>query len=114
MKSKQIINVILITIFLISVASLAAMILKVIYKPYAPGPDFMTLVFCALVVWIGVSHFVALLGDTRMVGYWITFSVSLLISPILALIIILFSKRKSTHEYEQKMLKHMEEMANKK
>ena len=107
MKPITILKIALAAIFIIALAKLGATVAEQVLQPYAPAPDFMTTVFFALVVWLGIAYFVGVLGETRLIGYWPPFFVSVLFTPIVALIVILFSKRKSTHEYEQAILKSL-------
>jgi hypothetical protein len=48
-----------------------------------------------------ISALVALLGMNRKIGYGWSFVLCLFLSPIIGLILILFSKKKSTVEYTE-------------
>lgn len=44
-------------------------------------------------LWLFVSFFIAIVGSDRKIGYWNTFFISLILSPLLGLIVALCSKK---------------------
>jgi hypothetical protein len=46
-----------------------------------------------LIVWVIIAAVVAMAGDGRKIGYWGAFWVSVLLSPLIGLIVALFSDR---------------------
>jgi len=64
-------------------------------------------------LWIPVSFAVAFLGIDRKIGYWGTFILSILLSPLVGIIIALTSKRKREYlshvQSELTKLKDMKE-----
>ncbi len=114
MKAVKIFTTIFGITFAICLIKLAIIIVQLSFDPSAPNPNFMTTSFCVLIVWTGIASAIGVFGETRLIGYWPPFWISILFSPVIALIVILFSKRKSTHVYEQNMLKLQQEIASKK
>jgi len=56
-----------------------------------------------LLPWIGSSILVAWVGKTTKTGFWITFILSLVFSPLAGIVIVLLSGRKdSTQNSEDK------------
>lgn len=43
---------------------------------------------------VGLSAIIAMLGKKRKIGYWWSFAFCLVLSPVIGLIITLYSKRK--------------------
>jgi len=48
-----------------------------------------------ILVWIIISFFVAMAGSNKRIGYWGTFFLSILLSPLIGLIIALVSEQKT-------------------
>ena len=55
--------------------------------------------------WIILSFVMGIVGSGRTIGFWLAFLYSLLFSPLVGFILVLFSKDKETEEYEAKILK---------
>ena len=45
----------------------------------------------ALILWVAVSYFIALIGRNRRFGFFGTFLVSLLLSPLVGILVVLAS-----------------------
>ena len=54
--------------------------------------------------WILFSFVAAAIGSDRKIGFWGTLFLSLLLSPLIGIIIALASTKKSTIEFQKKML----------
>jgi hypothetical protein len=54
--------------------------------------------------WIIFSFIVGALGSGRNIGFWGAFFLSLILSPVIGLIITLFSKDKEDEKYKQEVL----------
>lgn len=55
--------------------------------------------------WLIFSLIVGAIGSGRNIGFWGAFILSLILSPIIGLIITLFSKDKEDEKYKQEVLK---------
>jgi hypothetical protein len=66
----------------------------------APFAGFMPVYFKILLspVWFVTSFFVALLGWKRQLGFWVYFLISLLLSPIVGILVVLVSGKKSRQQ----------------
>lgn len=58
-----------------------------------------------LLPWIGSSILVGLVGTTTKTGFWITFLLSLVLSPMAGIVLVLLSARKATGSGEDKTAK---------
>ncbi len=60
-----------------------------------------------LAIWILFAFIIGSIGSDREIGYWGTFTVSLFLSPIVAIVIALISKRKNgtagIHRFKSKL-----------
>lgn len=60
-----------------------------------------------LAIWITIAFVVGAIGSEREVGYWGTFTISLFLSPFVAITIALISKQKNggaeKHRYKAKL-----------
>jgi len=54
--------------------------------------------------WVFCAVIVGLIGSNRTIGFWATFLLSILLSPVIALIIALCYQSKSSAYYQQQML----------
>ena len=58
-------------------------------------------------IWLIMAFIVASIGSDRELGYWGTFAISLILSPIVAIIAVLISKRTNggigVHRYKSKL-----------
>ena len=59
----------------------------------------MNIIF--VIAWIALSFAIASAGKRREIGYWTAFFVSLLLSPLIALVFLLLSKEKKPSEIDQ-------------
>jgi hypothetical protein len=57
-----------------------------------------------LFVWAFFALIVGLIASDKAMGFWGGFLLSLLLSPVIGLIIVLFSKSKQTHIMEQRVI----------
>jgi fucose permease len=48
------------------------------------------------IVWVGLCFLVAMIGTNKNIGYWTTFLISLIFSPLIGLIFALASKEKNS------------------
>ena len=55
--------------------------------------------------WLVLSIVIGIIGSYRKIGGFWAFVISILLSPVIGLIVVLFSKSKKEEEYEQKLLK---------
>lgn len=51
------------------------------------------IIFGYLIIWTMAAFVVGYIGKDREIGYWSTFTISLLLSPIVAIIVALISKQ---------------------
>lgn len=65
--------------------------------------------FIFIAGWILPSALLGLLGDTRVLGFWKSILISILLSPVIGLIIILASKSRQTDALEKAKLKQIKE-----
>jgi len=68
--------------------------------------------YLLITLWIVLSILFGMIGRERELGFLHTFLVSLILSPAVGLILALSSKRKSDKEYEQKVLKTLNQILN--
>lgn len=54
--------------------------------------------------WIIVSFVVGFIGSGRTIGFWGAFFASLLLSPLIGLVIVMFSKSKEDEEYRERFM----------
>ncbi len=54
--------------------------------------------------WIILSIVIGIIGSYRKIGGFWAFVISILLSPIIGFIVVLFSKSKKQEEYEKKLL----------
>jgi len=59
-----------------------------------------------IIIWIFLSFIVAVAGDKKKIGYWGTFFLSLILSPLIGLIIALVSSDKGPQAPSPKKCKH--------
>lgn len=62
-----------------------------------------------VIIWIILSIGIAMFGSTRTIGATGAFFLSLILSPIIGLLITLFSKSLDTVEHEKKVLENHEQ-----
>ncbi len=65
--------------------------------------------FVFIAGWVLPSALLGLLGDNRVIGFWKSILISILLSPIIGLIIILASKSRQTDALEKAQLKQIKE-----
>jgi hypothetical protein len=58
--------------------------------------------------WIIFSFILGFIGSSRTAGFWGTFLVSLILSPLVGFVILLFSKNIQDEEYKANVLKQLE------
>lgn len=58
------------------------------------------------VSWIFLSFIIGFIGDSRKIGFTGAFFVCILLSPLLGIIVVLSSKRKSDEEWQKEILKN--------
>jgi phosphate/sulfate permease len=58
-----------------------------------------------LIAWIIGSVIVGFIGSDRSIGFWGAFILSLLLSPLIGLLITLFSETNSSKVYKKKQMK---------
>lgn len=61
------------------------------------------------IAWITFSLFVGMLGDDRKIGFWGSFLLSIILSPIIALIITMFSKTLKQQRIDDEILENQKE-----
>lgn len=64
------------------------------------------------IVWPFAAIIIGIIGSERTIGFFWSFLGSLLLSPLIGLIFVLTSERKSDKEYKEKMLKLIEAQQN--
>jgi len=57
------------------------------------------------IIWVILAFLVALVGKNKEIGYWLTFTVSLFLSPVIALIIAALSRNLNSNQ-DSKYGKH--------
>ena len=60
--------------------------------------------------WIILSFILGLVGSNRSTGFWGAFLLSLILSPLIGFIILLFSKDTANELYKQKLLQQQQEI----
>lgn len=62
-----------------------------------------------IIAWITFSVLVGTLGSDRKIGFWGSFLLSIILSPIIALIITMFSKTLKQQRIDDEMLENQKE-----
>lgn len=62
--------------------------------------------------WIIFSCVVGALGSRRNIGFWSSFLLSIFLSPLVGLIVVLFSKDKEDEIYKQRVLQIQQNSLN--
>ncbi len=65
--------------------------------------------FAIIAGWLLPSALLGLLGDNRLIGFWKTILISVLLSPLIGLIAVLASKSRQTDALEKAQLKELKE-----
>lgn len=58
-------------------------------------------------MWVLAALIVGVVGDNRTIGFWVSFLLSIILSPVIGLIIVLFSKTNTQAAIEQGMLNQL-------
>lgn len=64
------------------------------------------------VSWIFISFIIGFVGDSRKIGFTGAFFACLFLSPLLGIIVVLSSKRKSDEEWQKKILNNSKPKEN--
>ena len=72
-------------------------------------PFFNEYTFIFIAGWILPSALLGLLGDSRIIGFWKSIIISLLLSPLLGLVIVLSSKTRQTDKLEKELLDYLKD-----
>lgn len=57
-----------------------------------------------VLIWVIVSLVAATLGQDRVIGFWVTLAISIVLSPLIGFICVFAADKKSTREFQQKVL----------
>ena len=64
-----------------------------------------------IIGWFFGALIVGMLGSDRTSGFWGSFLISLLLSPIVGIIIVFLSQRKSTIHHQQQMMNYQHQQS---